>query len=112
MRLFLIAFSLSCLATAASGVCIAQEPDGSTPQPMRQSRFESSSAQIYLMTRARQDVEHRTAMLRYYDAIGFNFGQPEINGAVNFTAHPPVRYRRVFFFPTLGTQSSPGTYGY
>jgi hypothetical protein len=99
MRLFLIAFTLSALSTLAFG----QEPGRGSPssgsQPMRPSRFESSSTQAYLVQQARDDREHRRSLLRYYDSIGFNYGAPEINGGVFFNAQPPIRYRRVFWTP-------------
>jgi hypothetical protein len=102
MRLFLLAFALSSLVTALSGVCVAQDQDPfvSGEQPMRASRFEPSPAQAYLMDRARQESAHRAAILHRYDAIGFNYGQPEINGSVNFTAIPPLRHRRFVFVPS------------
>jgi hypothetical protein len=97
MRLFLIAFALTALAT----VSFAQDSrsgDGDTGwQPMRSSRFETSAAQEYLTRRARTESEHRSAMLRYYDSIGFNYGSPGINSGVFFNAPPPFRSRRVFW---------------
>lgn len=99
MRLFLIAFTLSALSTAA----FAQEPSGkasgSSWQPSSTSRFELSPTQAYLIQRARADSEHRTSLLRYYDSVGFNYGSPEINGGVFFNAQPPLRFRRVFWTP-------------
>jgi hypothetical protein len=100
MRLFLIAFTLSACVTLASGWADAQEPESSGYQPMRSSRFQLTEAQSYMMQRARQDSEHRTAILRYYQSIGFNYGSPDINGSVYFNAPPPLRYRRAFVIPT------------
>jgi hypothetical protein len=99
MRLFLIAFTLSASVTLASGWVDAQDPESSGSQPMRSSRFQTTDAQTYLMQRARQESEHRTAILRYYNSIGFNYGSPDINGSVYFNANPPVRYRRAFLIP-------------
>lgn len=106
MRLFLIAFTLSALSTAAfaqgqSGEARGQsgEARGSSWQASSSSRFELSPAQAYLMQRARAESEHRTSLLRYYDSVGFNYGAPEINGGVFFNAQPPLRFRRVFWTP-------------
>lgn len=99
MKLFLIAFTLSSLATIASSWCTAQAPDDSGSQPIKQSRFVTTPAQEYRMEIARQDSAHRRAMLHHYDIIGFNYGQPEINGSVFFLAPPPTRFRRVFVVP-------------
>lgn len=99
MRLFLIAFSLSAAVTLCTGYTTAQEPDSTPANPIRQSRFETSAAQTYLMNRARQDADHRASLLRFYDSIGFEYGAPQINGSVYFLAPPPVRYRRAFVIP-------------
>ncbi len=101
MRLFLTAFAFSAILTAASNLGWAQDDLSTDTQPIRQSRFETSSAQIYIMTRARREVEHREEMLRYYDRIGFNYGAPEINGSMQYLTVPPIRYRRVLRTPVL-----------
>lgn len=95
MRLFLIAFALSALAPFANGQNPASSDGSSGYQPMRSSRFEPSAGQAYRIQRAREDSEHRAAMLRYYDSIGFNYGSPGINGGVFFNTQPPMRYRRM-----------------
>jgi len=93
MKLFSLAFALSAFVTITAGVCYSQDTETSGSAPMPRARFEKSPAQNYLMMRARQDSEHRGALLRQYEAAGFNFGQPEINGNFFFSAVAP-RTRR------------------
>jgi len=102
MRLFLFAVAISSIATLLSGVSIGQDPQGSGSAPLPNPRFAESPARNYLIARARQDSENRNALLRYYEATGFNYGQPEIAGNFFFSAAPPKRFRRVFAYPILG----------
>jgi hypothetical protein len=99
MRLFLFAFAISAMATAALGQSPVRDANGSGSQPIRSSRFEPSEKDEYLMHRARAESERRAAIVRYYDSIGFNYGAPEINGSVFFLGQPPIRFRRVFWTP-------------
>lgn len=94
MRLFLIAFALSALTTAMTGTSFGQETTGSSSAPQPSARFKESPARTYLIMRARQEADQRDALLRHYQAIGFNYGQPEIYGNTFFSAAPPNRNRR------------------
>lgn len=108
MRLFFIALVLSALATYSYGQESLRDTSNSGSQPMRSSRFDSSGTQDYMMRRARADSEHRAAMLRYYDSIGFNYGSPLINGGSYFNVQAPIRYRRVFW---MNPAFTPAPYG-
>jgi hypothetical protein len=107
MRLFLIALALSAITTAMTGASFGQEPatsgSGSAPQPS--ARFKETPARTYLIMRARQESDQRDALLRHYQAIGFNYGQPEIYGNTFFSAAPPSRNRR-FMPPNFYTTSN------
>jgi hypothetical protein len=96
MRLFLIALAFSAITTAMTGASFGQDPQatgsGSTRQPT--ARFNETPARTYLIMRARQESDQRDALLRHYQAIGFNYGQPEIYGNTFFSAAPPSRNRR------------------
>jgi hypothetical protein len=48
----------------------------------------------------------RNSLLRYYEATGFNYGQPEISGNVFFSAAPPLRSRRLITYPVYGLTNS------
>jgi hypothetical protein len=108
MRLFFIALALASLATFSFG----QDPVGNSAdslwQPIRSSRFETTPAQEYLVRRARADREHRTAMLRYYDSIGFTYGSPVVNGGTYYNLQSPNRYRRFFW---INSALMPTPYG-
>lgn len=69
------------------------------------ARFETSPTQQYLVARARAESDHRIAMNRYYDQIGFEWGSPRINAGVFFMADAPVRYKRYGFFTGNRTES-------
>ncbi|MFO0014276.1 MAG: hypothetical protein ACK553_16205 [Planctomycetota bacterium] len=101
MRLFLIAFALSAMANLAFGQNPSRDQGNSGSQPIRSPRFERSEAQMYIMQRARGDSEHRAALLRYYDSVGFDYGAPVINSNFYFQNQPPQRYRRVYWAPTI-----------
>ncbi|MBM3967722.1 MAG: hypothetical protein FJ308_22095 [Planctomycetes bacterium] len=103
MKLFSVTFALSALVTFTTGICYAQDTGSSGSAPMPRARFEKSPAQNYIMMRARQESEHRNAVLRQYEATGFNFGQPEINGNFFFSAVTPRtrRFIAVQTYPVL-----------
>jgi hypothetical protein len=113
MRLFLLSFCLTALFTSLSAVAQEQQPlTGGSAQP-RSARFETSPAKQYLVARARADAEHRDAIVKYYDLIGYNYAQPTINAGVFTLAPAPVRNRRLYMFPTIGTYyQSNGSYSY
>lgn len=108
MRLFFIALALFSLATFSYGQESGSKSGDSGWQPMRSSRFETSAAQDYLMRRARADREHRTAMLRYYDSIGFTYGSPVVNGGTYYNLQSPNRYRRFYW---INSAFTPVPYG-
>jgi hypothetical protein len=110
MKLFSITFALSALVTFTAGICYAQDSGSTGSAPMPRARFEKSPAQNYIMMRARQESEHRNAVLRQYEASGFNFGQPEINGNFFFSAVTP-RTRRFVAVQTY-TVLPGNDYGY
>lgn len=110
MKLFSITFALSAIATFTAGMCYAQDAGGSGSAPIPRARFEKTPAQHYLMMRARQDSEHRAAVLRQYESAGYNFGQPEFNGNYYFASVTP-RNRR--FIVMQNYSFLPGNeYGY
>ncbi|MEI8213017.1 MAG: hypothetical protein WCI02_12785 [Planctomycetota bacterium] len=102
MRLFLFAVAISSIATFLSGVSIGQDSQDSSSGPLPNPRFAESPARNYVIARARQESENRNSLLRYYEATGFNYGQPEIAGNFFFSAAPPRRFRRVFAYPISG----------
>jgi hypothetical protein len=110
MKLFSVACTLSAFVTFTAGICYAQDSGRSGSAPMPRARFEKSPAQNYLMMRARQESENRNAVLRQYEAAGFNFGQPEINGNFYFSAVTP-RTRRFVAVQTY-TVLPANDYGY
>jgi hypothetical protein len=110
MKLFSVTFALSAFVTLTAGICYAQDPGRSGSAPMPRARFEKSPAQNYLMMRARQDSENRYAVIRQYEAAGFNFGQPEINGNFFYSAVTP-RTRRFVAVQTY-TVIPGNEYGY
>ncbi|MFZ4082059.1 MAG: hypothetical protein ACOYKN_12580, partial [Pirellula sp.] len=57
-------------------------------------RFEPSPAREYLIERARKESEAREELLRHYQAIGFNYAQPTIDGM----AMHPYRVKRRWFY--------------
>jgi hypothetical protein len=108
MRLFFIALAFSALATFSYGQERVGNSGDSGWQPTRSSRFEASSAQDYLVRRARAESEHRISMLRYYDSIGFNYGSPLINGGTYFNVQAPNRHRHYFWIHSAYTPTSYG----
>ena len=57
-------------------------------------RFDPSPARDYLIQRARKESEAREELLRHYQAIGFNYAQPTIDGM----AMHPYRVKRRWFY--------------
>ncbi len=110
MRLFLAAFCLTGALTAATAYAENDEPlTGGTETPGH-ARFEVSPGQQYLTARARAETMHREAVMRQYDWMGYNFGQPNINADIFFNARPPVRTRRIYSYP--GYWMDTRTYGF
>ncbi len=108
MKLFVTAFALSAVLTIASSFVQAQDGDRNvgSPQPMSHYRFQMTPSQSYLISKAREESAHRDAMIHNLEYAGFNFGQPEINSGMFWTASPPPRYRRFYFSPNYGYQTS------
>lgn len=106
MRLFLIAFAISAASTLVSSSCFGQDPQASGSAPLPRARFAESPARAYMIARSRQEADVRNSLLRYYEATGFNYGQPEIGGNVFFSATPPLRSRRLIAYPVYGLTNS------
>lgn len=110
MRSIFLAVSLSALFVAAPAMQSTVSADDKGPlvggsEFAGKARFETSPTQQYLVARARAESEHRIAMNRYYDSIGFEWGSPRINAGVFFMADPPVRYKRFGYFTGSRTES-------
>lgn len=56
-------------------------------------RFEPQPNREYLIQRARQESDARRNLLQYYQAMGWNYAQPTVDG---MTLHPYPRSRRPF----------------
>jgi hypothetical protein len=113
MRLFLLTFCLSSILTSLSAFAQNSEPLTGGSELRTSARFEVSPVQQYLTARARADSEHRSAIVKYYDMIGYNYAQPTINAGVSTLAPPPVRTRRIYMYPGSGTfYQSTNTYGF
>lgn len=104
MRLFLVSFCLSIFVTSLSALGQDTTPLTGGSQPLPSARFEVSPVQQYLTARARADSEHRDAIVKYYDSIGYNYAQPTINAGVFTLAPAPVRARRIYMFPGATSQ--------
>jgi hypothetical protein len=83
---------------ASPGNSDSSGANGETPVGEKTSigkhRFEPSPAREYLIERARKESEAREELLRHYQAIGFNYAQPTIDG---MAMHPYRVKRRSFY---------------
>ena len=97
------------LALATSSTGLSQDPaspgnsdsSGANGEPsvgektsIGKHRFDPSPARDYLIQRARKESEAREDLLRHYQAIGFNYAQPTIDGM----AMHPYRVKRRWFY--------------
>lgn len=110
MRLFSVAFALSAFLTAASAFAQTDEPltSGSQSIPQIQpgsARFQESLSHQIRVEKAREDRAHRQSLLRYYDAIGYDYAHPVMNsGTFSIPIAPHSRYiwRRSFVVAPMG----------
>jgi len=104
MKLFLLSFTVSAVLTVTAAY--AQETEPSTAnEPLTSgspsdskltpgwARFEPSPAQPFLVARAREDMAHRLAIARSYQAIGIDLSRPQLNATPFMLAAPPIRVR-------------------
>lgn len=113
MRLSLVSFCLTATLTGLSAFAQDSDPLTGGSEPRRSARFEISPAQQYITARARAVSEHRDAIVKYYDSIGYNYAQPTINPGMSTLAPPPVRMRRFYMVPSAGTfYQSGGGFGF
>ncbi|XZE17781.1 hypothetical protein SH449x_003060 [Pirellulaceae bacterium SH449] len=98
MRLFCVAVTISAFLTSACCFAQSDEPLTSGTQSPRSlepgwARFEPSASQQYRTDKARDRRLHSESIIRYYDAIGYNFAQPTMNsGFYNVPLAPQARY--------------------
>jgi hypothetical protein len=99
MRLFLIAFALSAVFTAATSFAGNDEPLTGGSKAPGNARFEVTAAQQYLTAKAQANYVHRQSILNHYDWIGLDYGRPMVNAGVFTLAQPPIRTRRIIVSP-------------
>ena len=109
MRLFLAAFCLTGVFSSSPIFAQNDEPLTGGTALAGHARFEVSPAQQYLVARARAETIHRDAVIRHYDWVGYNFGQPTYSN-IYYDARPPVRSRRFYGYPGYWMDSR--TYGF
>lgn len=99
MRLFFAAVTISAFLTPVCCFAKFDEPlttsGTQSPRSLEPgwARFEPSASQQYRIDRAREQRLHGESIIRYYDAIGYNYARPTMNsGFYNIPLAPPARY--------------------
>ncbi|MCU0711024.1 MAG: hypothetical protein MUC43_03115 [Pirellula sp.] len=97
MRLFSIAFALSAFLTAASAFAQSNESPNSGSQSAPRiepgsARFQETLSHQIRVERAREQRAYRQAMIRYYEAVGYDYARPVMNSGT--FSIPIVPYSR------------------